>query len=174
MAMEQARAKEREGAIHEFRRSAAGDARASILHHCPSLDALADDFLRTPDLACDTWEFAPDVSTQCEKVMTFAAEQNLVSNVGLAMEIDWQEANGRRCADRAAAFTTKGQRGTPTGTVQDGRRVLIRQGGAGNLFCNAVMRLITSQCLVGSRNRTTLENYQKNQPRGCGGLAASD
>ena len=55
MAREQAGAKERERANHEFRQSAAGDGRASILHHCPSLDTLADDFLRIPDLGCDAW-----------------------------------------------------------------------------------------------------------------------
>ena len=74
MVMERARAKERERAIHEFRQRSR---RCScILHLCPSLDTLAGDFLCTPDLECDAWEFAPDVSTQCEKVMTFAAEQN--------------------------------------------------------------------------------------------------
>ena len=76
MAVERARAKERERAIQQFRQTAAGDVRASISHHCVSIDTLADDVLRTPDLGCDAWEFAPDVSTQCEKVMTFATEQN--------------------------------------------------------------------------------------------------
>ena len=76
MAVERARAKERKRAIQQFRQTAAGDVRASISHHCVSIDTLADDVLRTPDLGCDAWEFAPDVSTQCEKVMTFATEQN--------------------------------------------------------------------------------------------------
>ena len=35
VAMERARVKERARAIHEFRQSAAGGGRASILHHCP-------------------------------------------------------------------------------------------------------------------------------------------
>ena len=69
MAMERARAKERERAIQEFRQTTAGDVRASILHHSLSIDTLADDFLCTPDLGCVAWEFAPDVSTQCEKVI---------------------------------------------------------------------------------------------------------
>ena len=46
MAMERARAKERERAIQEFRQTAAGDVCASSLHHCPSIDTLA------PDLGC--------------------------------------------------------------------------------------------------------------------------
>ena len=48
-------------------------------------------------------------------------------------------------------------------------------------FGNALMRLIKSQCLVGSRNRTILENGSvvhvlppRNLPRSCGRLAASD
>ena len=66
MAMERARTMERERAILDFRQTTAGDVRASILHHCPSTGALADDFLRAPDWGCDAWDFAPDVSTQCE------------------------------------------------------------------------------------------------------------
>ena len=69
---------------------------------------------RTTSCAHQIWavmpgNFAPDVSTQCEKVMTFATEQNHVSNVGLALEIDWQRRMGIICAERAAAFTTKAQ-----------------------------------------------------------------
>ena len=60
----------------------------------PALDTLANDFLRTPDLGCNAWEFASDVSTQCEKVMTFAADQNQVSNVGVALENDSQKPKG--------------------------------------------------------------------------------
>ena len=85
-----------------------------------------------PDLGCDAWEFAPDVSTQCEKVMTFATEQNHVSNVGLASEIDWQRRMGIICAERAAAFTTKAQGRNPSGRVEDGRRLPMRPREAGN------------------------------------------
>ena len=60
-------------------------------------------------LGCDAWEFAPDVSTQCEKVMTFATEQNHVSNVGLALETDWQRRMGIICAKRAAAYALRGE-----------------------------------------------------------------
>ena len=128
MAVERARAKERKRAIQQFRQTAAGDVRASISHHCASIDTLADDVLRTPDLGCDAWEFAPDVSTQCEKVMTFATEQNHVSNFGLASEIDWQRRMGIICAERAAAFTTKAQGRNPSGRVEDVRRLLMRRG----------------------------------------------
>ena len=55
------------------------------------------------------------------------------------------------------------------------------RGGKLRSFCNALMRLIKYQCLVGSRNRTTLENGSvvlalkpRNLPRNCEGLAASD
>ena len=182
MAMERARAKERERAIQEFRQTTAGDVRASILHHCPSIDTLADDFLRTPDLGCDAWEFAPDVSTQCEKVMTFATEQNHVSNVGLALEHDWQRPNWQHCAKRAAAFTTKGQGRNPSGTVQDGRRVLMR---GGRRETKVVLQCADEadqiSVLGGFRNRTTLENgsvvlalQPRTLPGNCGGLAASD
>ena len=59
MAMERARRERPKQAmfVHQF-------------SHCPSIATLADDFLRTPDLGRNAWEFAPDVSTQCEKVMT--------------------------------------------------------------------------------------------------------
>ena len=144
--------------------------------------SLADDFLRTPDLGCDAWEFAPDVSTQCEKVMTFATEQNHVSNVGLALEHDWQRPNWQHCAKRAAAFTTKGQGRNPSGTVQDGRRVLMRGGRRETkvvLQCAGEADQIS--VLGGFRNRTTLENgsvvlalQPRTLPGNCGGLAASD
>ena len=53
MAMERARAKECERAVREFRQTAAGDVRASILHRCPSIDTLANYFLRARDWGCD-------------------------------------------------------------------------------------------------------------------------
>ena len=130
---------------------------------------------------CDAWEFAP-VSTQCEKVMTFATEQNHVSNVGLALEIDWQRRMGI-IAQRGlpplpprAKAKTRAEQCRMAGECSCGA-------GDGKLrsFCNALMRLIKSQCLVGSRNRTTLEKgivvlafLPRNLPRNCGGLAASD
>ena len=101
MAVERARAKERKRAIQQFRQTAAGDVRASISHHCVSIDTLADDVLRTPDLGCDAWEFAPDVSTHCEKVMTFATEQNQGRNPSGRVE------DGRRLFMRRGRRETK-------------------------------------------------------------------
>ena len=183
MAVERARAKERKRAIQQFRQTAAGDVRASISHHCVSIDTLADDVLRTPDLGSDAWEFAPDVSTQCEKVMTFATEQNHVSNVGLALEIDWQRRMGIICAERAATFTTKAQGRNPSGRVEDGRRLLMRRGRRETK--------VVLQCVAEADQISMLGGFQKkerhlrmavlfspfysrNLPRSCGGLAGSD
>ena len=187
-----------------------------------AIDTLAGDFLCTPDLGCDTWEFSPDVSTQCEKVMTFTTEQNHVSNASVALEIDWRRRVGiiaerglpplpprAKTETRAEQYRMAGElaleidwrrrmgiiarRGLPplpprakTETRAEqcrmaGECLCGAGGGKLRLFCNALMRLIKSQCLVGSRSRTTFENGSvvlalilRNLPRNCGGLAASD
>ena len=177
-----ARAKERKRAIQEFRQTTAGDVRASILHRCLPIETLADDFLRTPDLGCDAWAFAPDVSTQCEKVMTFATEQNQVSNVGLALEIDWQRRMGIIAQRGLPLLPLRAKAETRAEQCRMAGECLCGAGG-GKLrsFCIALMRLIKSQCSVGSRNPTTHENgsvvlvlLPRNLPWNCGGLAASD
>ena len=159
-AMEQARAKERERAIQEFRQTTAGDVRASIWHHCPSIDTLADDFLRTPDLGCGAWEFAPDVSTQCEKVMTFATEQNHVSNVGLALEIGWQRRVGIIAQRGLPPLPPRAKAQTRAEQCRMAR-VLSRRGRWVTkvvLQCADEADQISVLGLVRSRNRTTLEN----------------
>ena len=146
-------------AIQEIRQTAAGDVRASILHNCPSIDTLADDFLSTPDFGCYAWEFAPDVSTQCEKVMTFAAEQNHVSNVGLALEIDWQRRMGIIAQRGPPPLPPKAKAETRAEQRRMAGECLCGAGGGKQRsFCNRLMRLIKFRCLVGSRNRTTLKN----------------
>ena len=119
--------KEHERAIHEFRRSAAGDTRGSIVHHCAFRGTLANDFLRKPDLVCDAWEFAPDVSTQYENVTTFAPEKNQASNVGLALVIDKQR--------RLAIIAQTGLPLLPRMARADTRAEQCRM--AGECFCGA-------------------------------------
>ena len=67
MAMERARAKEHERAIHEFQQSAAGFARASMLHDWASLD--------TRNWSAMLGNVLP-MSALCEKVMTFTADSS--------------------------------------------------------------------------------------------------
>ena len=108
--------------------------------------------------------------------MTFATEQKHVSNVGLALKIDWQRRMG-----------IIAQRGLPLFLPPRAKAELRAEqwrmageclcgAGGGKLrsFCNTLMRLIKFQCLVGSRNRATLENgtvvlslLPRNLPRSC-------
>ena len=150
MAMERARATERERAIHEFRQSAASSARASILHHCPSLDTLTNDFLRTPDL-----EFAPSVSVQCENVkcQTSVWHWILLTEAGCRLY-----PRAEQCRMASECLCGAG-----------GRKL--------RSFCNA---LIKSQRNGGFQKPTLKKGSvilalpPRNLPRTCGGLAASD
>ena len=125
---------------------------------------------------------SPDVSTQCEKVTTFAAEQNQVSNFGVELGINWQRRNGHHCANRLPLLPPKARTETRAEQCRMAGECLCGAGGRKlRSFCSALVRQIKSQCFVGSRNRTTLENggvvlalLPRNLPRSGGGLAASN